>query len=72
MSGPPVSCDYEAAGGGACPRRAAVKLTIRDMNAPASISGEPVKFFANCCLEHERSTRATLPDGLRVETREAL
>jgi hypothetical protein len=72
MTRPPVGCDYEVSGGRACPRVAAVRITFRDKNAPASISGEPVRFFANACHPCARKAREDLPAGMTVDDVEQL
>jgi hypothetical protein len=69
---PPVGCDYETPRGNACPLRATVKITFRDTNAPPSISGEPVRFYANACPEHARKASTDLPAGMRVDATEDL
>lgn len=67
----PTPCEYER-DGRACGKWARVRLTIRDMNAPPSISGEPVRFKAHACYECAARQRKSLPEGLKVEEVEPL
>jgi len=70
------SCDYETGSGGACPSRVRWKLTIRDVTAPASISGEPVRYTAHACHFHRDQARERIASqgtgSLRIESEEPL
>ena len=74
MSGerPPTSCEYETADGRPCPHVARARFTLRQATAPLSISGEPVKFFANACTLHAAKVRHHLPAGIVIDTEEEL
>lgn len=58
-SAPPTSCEYETASGAACPNQACFRLVFRDAAAPASLSGEAVKYFGHACHGHlQKAKRA--------------
>ena len=69
---PPTQCEYETDDGRPCPYIARARFTLRQANAPASLSGDPVKFFANACTLHASKVRHQLPPGIVVDHEEAL
>lgn len=71
-TGAPVACEYETQDGRACPYAARTRFTLKQTNAPASISGDPVRFFANACPLHASKLRAGLVDAIVIEKEDAL
>jgi hypothetical protein len=71
MNAEQIACEYETDDGRACPYRARTRFTLKQTNAPHSISGEPVRFFACACPLHAAKLRNSLPvDGAIVIEKE--
>jgi len=68
---PPTACEYETSSGAGCPNLARIRLTFRDITAPPSLSGEPVKFFGHACFSHLEKARR-VPEGIRIDSEESL
>lgn len=68
----PTPCEYETSDGRACPYGARTRFTLKQTNAPASISGDPVRFFANACPLHAAKLRNGLVAHIVIEKEDEL
>ena len=68
----PTPCEYETTDGRACPNAARRRFTWKQTNAPASISGEPIRYFAHACHAHTPTARTRVVVGIELEKEEQL